>query len=88
MNTNTQIEELKKELKEMQDKYDFLLSAVDHLPNPIFMKDENARFFFFNKAYSEFFHDAETDCLHPNARGHERMARVIAAALNAIPAEV
>ena len=38
--------------------------------------------------YSEFFHDAETDCLHPNARGHERMARVIAAALNAIPAEV
>ena len=55
MNTNTQIEELKKELKEMQDKYDFLLSAVDHLPNPIFMKDDNARFFFFNKAYSEFF---------------------------------
>ena len=38
--------------------------------------------------YARFFHDAETDCLHPNARGHERMARVIAAALNAIPAEV
>ena len=38
--------------------------------------------------YAPFFHDAETDCLHPNARGHERMARVIAAALNAIPARV
>ena len=38
--------------------------------------------------YAPFFHDAETDCLHPNARGHERIARVIAAALNAIPARV
>ena len=38
--------------------------------------------------YAGYFHDAETDKLHPNARGHERMARVIAAALNAIPAEV
>ena len=35
-----------------------------------------------------FFHDAATDNLHPNARGHERIARVIAAALNAIPARV
>ena len=39
----------------MQARYDFLLAAVDNLPNPIFMKDEDARFFFFNKAYSEFF---------------------------------
>lgn len=38
--------------------------------------------------YAPFFHDAETDNLHPNARGHERIARVIAAALNAIPAQV
>ncbi len=38
--------------------------------------------------YAGYFHDAETDCLHPNARGHERIARVIAAALNAIPAAV
>ncbi len=38
--------------------------------------------------FAGFFHDAETDCLHPNARGHERLARVIAAALNAIPAEI
>ena len=38
--------------------------------------------------YDVFFHDAQTDRLHPNARGHERMARVIAAALRAIPARV
>ena len=38
--------------------------------------------------YAPYFHDAETDRLHPAARGHERMARVIAAALTAIPAEV
>ena len=62
MDQNMQLEELRKENadlreenKELRDRYDFLLSAVDHLPNPIFMKDEHARFFFFNKAYSEFF---------------------------------
>ena len=38
--------------------------------------------------YAPYFHDAVTDRLHPNARGHERMARVIAAALNAIPARI
>ena len=38
--------------------------------------------------YSAYFHDPDTDKLHPNARGHERVARTILAALNAIPAEV
>lgn len=38
--------------------------------------------------YSPFFHDAQTDCLHPNARGHERIARTIRAALAAIADEV
>ena len=38
--------------------------------------------------YAPFFYDAVTDNLHPNARGHERIARTIAAALNAIPASV
>lgn len=39
-------------------------------------------------AYSRFFHDARTDCLHPNARGCERIAKTIRAALNAIADEV
>ena len=38
--------------------------------------------------YAEYFHDPVTDNLHPNARGHARIARTIMAALNAIPAEV
>ncbi|MBP3895392.1 MAG: GGDEF domain-containing protein [Mogibacterium sp.] len=50
-----QDEQLRAELERLQARYDFLLAAVDNLPNPIFMKDEDARFFFFNKAYSEFF---------------------------------
>ena len=37
--------------------------------------------------YSHYFHDEKTDNLHPNATGHARMARVIAAALSVIPAE-
>lgn len=50
-----QDEQLRAELERLQARYDFLLAAVDNLPNPIFMKDERARFFFFNKAYAEFF---------------------------------
>ena len=55
MDQDKYLEALQEELEELQNKYDFLLSAVDHLPNPIFMKDDQARFFFFNKAYSDFF---------------------------------
>lgn len=55
MDQDKYLKALQEELEELQSKYDFLLSAVDHLPNPIFMKDDQARFFFFNKAYSDFF---------------------------------
>lgn len=55
MNNNHEYDKLKKEYDELNAKYEMLLSAVEHLPNPIFMKDEDARFFFFNKAYAEFF---------------------------------
>lgn len=50
-----QFEKLREEYRELQDKFDFLLAAMDYLPNPIFMKDSDGRFLFFNKAYSEFF---------------------------------
>ena len=55
MTHNQELEELRAQLEELQARYDFLLTAVDYLPNPIFIKDKNARFFFFNKAYSNFF---------------------------------
>jgi len=61
MNHEEQIRSLREELDELKKKYDFLLSAVDHLPNPIFMKDDEARFFFFNKAYSDFFNMKQED---------------------------
>ncbi len=48
-------EELRKELEKARDNLSFLLAAMDDLPNPIFMKDADARFVFFNKRYSEFF---------------------------------
>ena len=56
-----EIEHLRKELHDLQARYDFLLAAVDHLPNPIFLKDKDARFFFFNKAYSDFFNMKRDD---------------------------
>ena len=55
MTNEQELELLREKVKELQERYDFLLSAVDNLPNPIFMKDKEARFFFFNRAYSEFF---------------------------------
>ena len=55
------ISELTAEIKDLQSRLDFLMSAVDNLPNPIFMKDEDAKFFFFNKAYSKFFNMKRRD---------------------------
>lgn len=61
MNDSKSIEQLNEELKNVREELDFLMAAVDSLPNPIFMKDENAQFFFFNKAYSEFFNMKRRD---------------------------
>ncbi|MBR0163293.1 MAG: diguanylate cyclase [Lachnospiraceae bacterium] len=47
--------QLKKELRQLRKQYDFLVAALDNLPNPIFMKDEEAKFLFFNKRYAEAF---------------------------------
>ena len=55
MDTNKNVEELRTELDELRARYDFLLAAMDYMPNPIFLKDEEGRFLFFNKAYSDFF---------------------------------
>lgn len=49
------IEELEAKLEETQARLSFVMTAIDNLPNPIFIKDEELRFFHFNKAYSEFF---------------------------------
>ena len=37
-------------------------------------------------SYMQYFINIERDRLHPNAKGHQRMARVIAAQLMALPA--
>ena len=63
MTHEQEMQQLRDELRELRERHDFLLSAVDNLPNPIFMKDEDARFFFFNKAYSDFFDMKREDYL-------------------------
>jgi lysophospholipase L1-like esterase len=40
-----------------------------------------------NSEHLRYFHDAKTDRLHPNAAGHERMARALAYQLLAYPAD-
>ena len=35
--------------------------------------------------YSQYFHNAEKDRLHPNDKGHERMARTLMYQLMALP---
>ena len=49
------IEKLEEELRTLKKRHSFALAAMDSLPNPVFIKDENAKFLFFNRKYSEAF---------------------------------
>ena len=49
------IEELEAKLAAAEERLSFVMTAIDNLPNPIFIKDDDLRLFHFNKAYSEFF---------------------------------
>ncbi len=53
-NTND-IERLKQQLNIVEKELDFYKSALRALPNPIFLKNHDAEFIFFNKSYEEFF---------------------------------
>ena len=46
---------LREELAQVQSRYDFIMRALEHLPNPIFIKDADARFTYFNTCYAEAF---------------------------------
>ena len=50
-----EISRLKDELAALKKRHSFMMTALENLPNPIFIKDEGARFLFFNKRYSEVF---------------------------------
>ena len=54
-NLEKRISELEAELAALKRKHSFVMTALDNLPNPIFIKDEELRFFFFNQSYSRFF---------------------------------
>lgn len=48
-------EDLWRELRDTQAKLSFLRAALNRLPNPIFLKDADARFLFFNDQYAKAF---------------------------------
>ncbi|MBR2067600.1 MAG: GGDEF domain-containing protein [Solobacterium sp.] len=50
-----QLQDCKKELEDLKKKYNFFYAALENLPNPIFIKNEDAKFVFFNKRYADFF---------------------------------
>ena len=50
-----EVKALKEEVDKLKKENAFLTCALENLPNPIFMKDEDAKFILFNKPYSEFF---------------------------------
>ena len=45
-------------------KLDFLETIINELPNPVFAKNSDARFCFFNKAYESFFSVRREDLLN------------------------
>ena len=49
------LEDFLLERQEAQQKLAFIRSSVDALPNPIFIKNEQLEFIFFNQAYRDFF---------------------------------
>lgn len=71
---------LRARLDLLQRKLDFFESIINELPNPVFAKNSDARFCFFNKAYESFFHVRreemlnrtvlELDHLSPEERRH------------------
>lgn len=50
-----EISRLRRELADERAQKYFLLSAIESLPNPIFIKDDQADFVFFNRNYGDFF---------------------------------
>ena len=50
-----EIERLKKELAKKEDQLRFFITALDNLPNAVFIKNEKAEFVFFNRKYEEIF---------------------------------
>ncbi len=49
------LEALKQKISLVEKELDFYKSALKALPNPIFLKNQDAKFIFFNKSYEEFF---------------------------------
>lgn len=56
--------ELKDQLKNARKDKEFYLTALNSLPNPIFMKNSRAEFIFFNEAYQEYFNMNPDDYLN------------------------
>ena len=54
---------------------------------PVLDLYRDAGLFPLTKAHQRYFHDADTDMLHPNARGHERIARTMLYWMLSVPAE-
>lgn len=50
-----EILKLREELVYERKQKEFLLSAIESLPNPVFIKDKHGKFVFFNAKYEEFF---------------------------------
>ncbi|WP_228568368.1 sensor domain-containing diguanylate cyclase [Campylobacter sputorum] len=50
-----EFEKISQDLIKAKEELEFYRHAIDYLPNPIFIKDKNAKFMFFNKAYEQFF---------------------------------
>ncbi|WP_033917125.1 GGDEF domain-containing protein [Campylobacter sputorum] len=48
-------EQISQDLIKTKEDLEFYKHAIDYLPNPVFIKDKNAKFIFFNKAYEKFF---------------------------------
>lgn len=61
--SSAEVKNLLDELDTLRRKVDFLESVLNEMPVPVFVKDAQARFTFFNKAYESFFSMRREDML-------------------------
>lgn len=54
-NLRTELEQLREALAQLELRHAFIMQALEHLPNPIFIKDADARFVYFNRSYARAF---------------------------------
>lgn len=72
----------------IEDYVECILNAGEFWSCPVINLFKDSGLYPTNASYSDYFNNVNTDLLHPNAKGHARIAKTIIGKLNSIPCEL